>query len=123
VKLQAVVVCILSVLASSAWAVDLTVRNVRLVDTGHTTNVVGTVVNTTDHPVKGGYLDIEVTRKGEVVARETIEVPDMEAGQAWRIWRPVQHIEQAPKVAVRAHDPRVNVTAAVVPYPGTLVSQ
>lgn len=122
-KLQAAAVWVLSTLAASAWAGDLKVRNVQLVDAGHTTAVVGTVVNITDHPVKGGYLDIEVTRKGEVVARETVEVPDMDAGQAWRIWQPVQHIEQAPKVAVRAHDPHVDVTAAVVPYPGTLVSQ
>lgn len=122
-KIQAVAAVVFSVLASSTWAADLKVRNVQLVDAGHVTSIVGTVVNTTDHPVKGGYLDLEVTRKGEVVARETVEVPDMDAGQAWRIWQPVQHSGPSPKVAVRARDTQVSVTAAVVPYPGTLVAQ
>nr|WP_276583538.1 FxLYD domain-containing protein [Pseudomonas sp. RIT-PI-S] len=112
-----------SLLASSVLAEDLKLRNVQLVDAGHITSIVGTVINTSDHLVKAGYLDFEVIRKGEVVARETVEVPDMEAGQAWRIWQPVQHNGKARAVAVRAHDPQMSVSAAVVPYPGTVVAQ
>ena len=113
----------LSAFASSAGAADLRLRNVQLVDAGHVTSIVGTVVNASDHMVKGGYLDLEITRKGKVVARETVEVPDMDAGQAWRIWQPVQHDDSSAGVAVRARDPSMRVTGSVVPYPGTVVAQ
>ncbi|WP_225774739.1 FxLYD domain-containing protein [Pseudomonas sp. Marseille-Q5115] len=113
----------LSAFASSAGAADLRLRNVQLVDAGHVTSIVGTVVNASDHMVKGGYLDLEITRKGKVVARETVEVPDMDAGQAWRIWQPVQHGDSSAGVAVRARDPGMRVTGSVVPYPGTVVAQ
>lgn len=118
-----VVALALNLMASSVWAADLRLRNVQLVDAGHITSIVGTVVNTSDHMVKGGYLDLEITRQGKVVARETVEVPDIDAGQAWRIWQPVQHGDASPTVAIHARDPNVRVSAAVVPYPGTVVAQ
>lgn len=122
-KRQVLAIVLSSIVASSAWATDLKVRNVQLVDAGHITSIVGTVVNTTDHAVSGGYLDIEVSKKDKVVARETVEVPDLEAGQAWRIWQPVQYGDSSAKLAVRAHDANVQITAEVVPYPGTVVAQ
>ncbi|WP_263260797.1 FxLYD domain-containing protein [Pseudomonas sp. RIT-PI-S] len=122
-KNQLIVMILASVLAVPALAADLKLRNVRLVDTGHTTSIVGTVVNASDHMVKGGYLDVEVSRNNRVVARETVEVPDMDVGQAWRIWQPVQHSGEVATAAVRARDPHISITAAVVPYPGTLVAQ
>jgi hypothetical protein len=122
VKRKILAVLASTLLVSSAWATDLKLRNVQLVDAGHITSIVGTVVNTSDHMVKGSYLDFEVTRKGQVVARETVEVPEMAAGQAWRISQPVQHDSTSGVITVRAHDPQLNVSASVVPYPETLVS-
>lgn len=122
-NLKIMVLVALSAFVSSAGAAELRLRNVQLVDAGHVTSIVGTVVNASDHMVKGGYLDLEITRKGQVVARETVEVPDMDAGQAWRIWQPVQHGDSPSGIAVRAHDPGIRVTGAVVPYPGTVVAQ
>jgi hypothetical protein len=123
VKRQVVAIVLSSVCASTVWATDLKVRNVRLVDAGHVTTIVGTVTNTSDHLVSGGYLDIEVSKKDKVVARETVEVPDLEAGQAWRIAQPVQYGDDTTNVAVRARDANISITAEVVPYPGTVVAQ
>lgn len=121
-KGKAIALLTLGIFAHSlASADDLKLRNVQLVDAGHITSIVGTVVNTSDHVVQGGYLDFEVTLKGNVVARETVQVPDMEAGQAWRIWQPVQH-GGTPHAVVHARDPQVAVRAEVVPYPGSVVA-
>lgn len=122
-KRKAIAGLVFGMLAHSfASADDLKLRNVQLVDAGHITSIVGTVANTSDHLVQGGYLNFEVTRKGEVVARETVQVPDLEAGQAWRIWQPVQHSGTKLTMAVHARDPQVAVTADVVPYPDSLVA-
>jgi hypothetical protein len=112
VKQRVIVWLLASLVATPALATDLKVRNVRLVDAGHTTSIVGTVVNTSDHTVQGGYLDMEVTKRN-----------DLEPGQAYRIWQPVQY-DGAPATAkVQARDPQVAVSASVVPYPGTVVAQ
>lgn len=122
-KNRMIALLLASFIATPALATELTLRNIRLVDTGHITNIAGTVVNNTDHPVAGGYLDIEVRKNEHVIARETVEVPDMEAGQAWRIWQPVQYDGAKPAAKVSARDADVSVSASVVPYPGTVVAQ
>ena len=123
VKQRVIAWLLASLVTAPALATDLKVRNVRLVDAGHTTSIVGTVVNTSDHTVQGGYLDMEVTKRAQVVARETVEVPDLEPGQAYRIWQPVQYDGAPASAKVQAREPGVAVSAAVVPYPGTVVAQ
>lgn len=85
-------------LAAFAQAEDLEVRNVALVRAGHLVNIVATVRNASDHPVESALLIFSVVDQSQVLAKEAVQVPALEAGQAWRVNKPIRSGSQA-KVA------------------------
>jgi hypothetical protein len=94
--MRRVIAVVLGVLASGAAAAEeLVVRNIGLVRAGHLINIVGTVYNTADHAVDSTYMAINVVDRGKVIAREVVKVPPLEAGQAWRLTRPIGAPAQA----------------------------
>lgn len=87
--------CLAAVLAQ---AEDLEVRNVALVRAGHLVNIVATVRNISDHPMESSLLIFSVVEQSQVIAKEAVQVPPLEAGQAWRVNKPIRSSGQA-KVA------------------------
>jgi hypothetical protein len=95
---RSVILSLGCLVAAWAQAEDLEVRNVALVRAGHLVNIVATVRNTNDHPVESALLIFSVVDQNHVIAKEAVQVPPLEAGQAWRVSKPVRPSSQA-KVA------------------------
>jgi hypothetical protein len=105
-------------------AAELQAHNVALVTAGHMNIIVGTIYNPTDHPVENAGVGFDVTERGRIIAHEVVQVPTLEAGQAWRLAWPLRTTSQAAVTQVKATDgENLRIVIDVKQAPSVLVKQ
>lgn len=105
-------------------AAELQVRNVALVRSGHVHIIVGTLYNVSDHPVEHAIVGVDVMDQGQMIAHELLQVPKLDAGQAWRLAQPIR-IPNPPATAQVKHIDAegLRITIDVTRLPKALVKQ